>query len=291
MTYLRARVRYGFAAALCFLAMNDAVAQATDSVPRELALALLRVPGDGLRLFVGATPAQYPTAVTPRDSKLLGAAQRELSTTVVFISKHNPRDAMMSWENQLLKAGWTRPLGYSPLQRNGLLSSATPVTVPVFCSGGVYASLNASQRYDGGSTLLIQYSDSTVQSLCARARALPAADAQFVTVQDTMPLPALSPPANVTVVQYSNRTAVDHWEQHARVSGTTSAEAVIRHYASQLVSAGFAPGPLATVEATATQSFRRRLDPGFDIFASIIVLANPFDATSMNVQLSVFRRR
>jgi hypothetical protein len=290
MIRFRAVVRCHAVVAISLLALSGAGAQGTDSVPRELALALLRVPGDGLRLLVGTTPERFPAAVTPRDSKLLGAAQRELSTTVVFISRQSPQDAMIAWENQLLSAGWIRPQGYAPLQRNGLLSSATPLSVPVLCSGGVYASLNASLRYDGGSTLLVQYSDSTVQSLCTRT-SLHASDAQVVTVQDTMPLPALAPPANVTVVQYSNRAAVDQWEQHARVSGSLSAEVILRHYGSQLVKAGFAPSALAAVEGTATQSFRRKLDSGFDIFASIIVLSNPFDTTSMTVQLTVYRRR
>ena len=286
------RVVWVFASTLVALFPGRAVAQGTDTVPMELALALLRSPGDGLRLLVGKTPEQFPSQLTPASSKLLGSAQRDLSTTAVFISTLDPRDAMISWERGAARAGWTRPPGYAPVQRNGFISSNTPLGIPVFCSNGIYASLTAHVRFDGGSTLLMQYSDPSVQSLCSATRSETAANPQVVVTQDTMPVPALLPPAGLSVVQYANRETVDNWEQHARISGAKTASGVLQHYANQLTSAGFTAAAPAMSEGTATQTFRRKLpDSGFDISVSIVVLANPFDTTSMNAQLSVFRRR
>ena len=277
---------------LVTLVPGRAAAQGTDTVPMELALALLRSPGDGLRLLVGKTPEHFPSQLTPASSKLLGSAQRDLSSTAVFISTLNPRDAMISWERGAAKAGWTRPPGYSPVQRNGLISSNTPLSIPVFCSNGIYASLTAHVRFDGGSTLLMQYSDPSVQSLCNATRNETAGNAQVVVTQDTMPVPGLLPPPGVSVVRSSNRETVDNWEQHAHLSGARTSTAVLQHYANQLTSAGFSAAAPAISEGTATQTFRRRLPgSGFDVVASIVILTNPFDTTSMNAQLMVFRRR
>jgi hypothetical protein len=285
-------VRSLIAIVIVLLSTSAVQAQSADSVPRELAVALLREPGGGVRLIVGTTPERFPLALTPADSKVLGALQRELTTTVVFVSKSPLVKSQRDWERQLESAGWTRPPGYTAVATNGLVSSELTASFPVFCSSGRFASLDGTTRYDGGSTLLVQYSEPTAQSLCATSRSVDTHDTQIVVTRDSMPLPALMPPVGAVVVALPVRTTVDKWEQQASLSGTLSHKSVLEHYVQQLVKSGFAAGAPANLDATSLQTFRRTMpDSGFQLFASILVTANPFDTTEMTVQLTVFRRR
>lgn len=263
-------------------------AQSADSVPRELALALLRGPGGGVQLFVGATPERYPFELAPVSSRLLGAAQRDRQSTVVYVSTLEPETARRSWESQLTAAGWQRPRGYSPGPTAGFISSASPVVVPGFCNAGVFASLTANVRFSGGSTLIVSYTEPSMQSICS-ARSSPSP--QFSVTRDTIPLPALNPPQDLSVVGFGGATGIDFWEQQARVSGTTTVATILEHYARQLQAANWVPSDVARTDATAAQSFRKRLTDGIELFASMVVQANPFDSTATMARVTVYRQR
>lgn len=275
--------------AACVLSGN-AFAQGGDVVPRELALALLRAQGEGVRLLVGNTPDRFPFELAPANAKLLGSAQRDRVSMVVYVSKLDAPAARIAWEDQMQTAGWTRPRSYSQGPTNGLISSESPSALPSFCSKGMLATLTSSVRYEGGSTLLVTYTEPTMQSLCSVTAA--PADAQFTVAPDTIPVPALLPPPDVTVVSYNGPSSVDSWEQLGRISGALSSAKLLEHYAVQMTKAGWSASAAAVSDGAATQTYRFKLpQTGFDVVATLVIMEHPFDNTNKNARITIHRRR
>jgi hypothetical protein len=279
-----------FVATLLVVSAAPAVvcAQSADSVPRELALALLRGREEGMQLFVAKTPERFPLELAPLNARLLGALQRDRSTTVVYVSTLEPDAARRAWESQMRAAGWSTPPGYAPLPAGGFVSTTAPIAVPAFCGNGVFASLSPGIRFNGGSTLVLNYTDPTLQSMCTVAQSHP----QVAITRDTIPLPQLMPPRNVTVVGFTTGANVDFWEQRATITGAATSDSLLRHYSEQFTKAGWTAGPVATTGQTSAQTFRTKLaGNGAEVAVSLVVQTNPFDSTTSVARLAVHRRR
>lgn len=208
--------------------------EASDFVPRELAVALLDTYGASpkqVEIVVGRLPRSFPIDALPRDDvRILGGVERYGGATVAARFPEHPDTAAARMAAHLQRAGWRRAEMESGLSGGFVPRPVTPRTT--FCRANAVLSYSARANPPATGSLVhvsVGYPDAgpSCSTLAQRARAMRGRDRSL--------LPTLETPADARFVSSawgpSNR---DSQEAHVRLETSRTAAATGAHYAELL---------------------------------------------------------
>lgn len=254
--------------ALCLpLTLHAQEASRTESVPRELVLALIgfRAPEEAApEIRVGRAPPEFPSSALPPQARVLGSLIRRsslptqvgiTSSTVVIVSPEEPDSALDLMEQGLLRIGWEslsfdRPMGGFVIRE---------IRSPrVFCKGELFLNISARPRDGERGSLLHATQDSGRPGPCDREKLgpspLPPPGARMPPMP---PIPQLHVPEGATSEGGGiTGRGRDHWESSTRLQTPRSAQDLVAHYSAQLQQGGWTPVSRASGRGMATQTFR-----------------------------------
>ena len=143
----------------------------TDSVPRDLVLALLGAsnPRD-VALRVGGTADEIPPALL-RDARVLGSSASASVSTTVAVLPYSAPAALDTLETRLLAAGWLRPRSMTYEQRGFLSSPSYSGPTNQLCREHDYMNYRATQRDPWSTTVARSYRRVSGQTMCSESRA------------------------------------------------------------------------------------------------------------------------
>lgn len=221
-------------------------------LPRQLVTALLSgserlTTMPPVEYFVGTVPAGFPAALVPSAPAVaLGAVRSGGHIIVIFSDTTRRLPAIL--EQQFEEAGYKRP---APTPGSGFSGASGPYRF--FCRDSASVSVEplvGPERHMARVSYRV-----TRGRMCADFVRPPSRTG-------TLRLPALKPPTNAHVAS-SGGGAGDEVTARAVVTGEAlSAPAVLAHYASQLIDAGWKTGAPAVGARVATQFFEAVDDAG-----------------------------
>jgi hypothetical protein len=227
---------------------------APDSIPRELAMALLNASGamQLTDLRVGRLPDDFPTGVLPGTAIVLGSgiqATRGTALTLVALPIWPVAAAADTLRARLVANGWM------PAQTNGptwmQIGFVDPSDAPPsynYCRGRTMIHLQERRAEPGPSQIgLTQGGDPSV--LCVDSRPAPAG-------LDSPAIPTLLPPPGAQVSDSKLTPGSRDLTFRADLASHLDAVAVRRFYAAQLVTAGWVQVDSATSAGLATAALR-----------------------------------
>jgi hypothetical protein len=226
----------------------------TDSVPRDLVLALLGAGRRSAALRVGAPADGLPPEIVagwvPMGSVSFGP-----TSTSVFRAPYSSRVAVDTVVARFQAAGWTRPPDRGSTPRGFLSSGMMGFAAPeAFCNGNrQHSTYSAWSRVPGEAQVFIHLNAGG--GPCT----IPAGMSRFVSMLDSLPVPLLQPHPDVFVEGTgSGSSGNDGWRTEATASGSLAVGEVTRHYAEELEAQGWtAAEPAGDGTSLAIQGFRR----------------------------------
>lgn len=243
-------------------ARTAATQQPGETVPRELALALLSgygPPGDedAPQLVVGRAPEGFPQdALPPGAAAVLGAVVHARGSTVAVSAPEPPAEALASYGARLGRAGWRQGPEGGP--RRGFVPGPGPRHT-AFCRDDTFLSATAVPRSEGGSYIKLHHARNERFSPCNRARE----EGRVRSPMHEAPIPTLQAPAGAeTRGLGSSGGGMDAWEAHTRLETQLDPAGLVAHYAAQLREAGWALSGQMTGEGVVVQTARTRDERG-----------------------------
>jgi hypothetical protein len=248
----------------------------TDSVPRDLVLALLGAGRRSAALRVG-TPADGMPAAVVAGWVPMGSVSYGPTSTSVFRAPYSSRAALDSVVARFQAAGWTRPPERGMAPRGFLTSSTMGYGSPeAFCNGTrQHVTYSAWSRVPDESQVFIHLSGSGGQ--CT----VPAGMSRYLSMLDSLPIPRLAPHPDMHVEGgATSGSGSDGWGGDATAQGRLSVVEATRHYAEQLEAQGWTADELAgDGTSLAVQAFRRTFN-GKSWWATLTV-AQPTGSTNL----------
>lgn len=227
----------------------------------KLALGLLTYPSDPRvaepRLFLGKIPENLPVQISvPEKSRILGTlARSETHVEIVLESDLKPEEIASFYRTQLASQGWHEPEDMQVHRQGGFLhSSIGPYTNMTFCQESSIAGLTLSmQRMQGTATSIrLNLSLDREMNPCAqqtRDRRQMTPHQRHLRMFEM--IPPLAPPFGTRQRSGGGSSGTDEVYTTASLKTDLALDAVVKHYADQLIQGGWmqtgagADGPLA----------------------------------------------
>jgi hypothetical protein len=218
------------------------------SIPAPLVTALMDDRGSPTRASpdyaVGTLPPGYPATLVPSGPvRIVGGMTAGDQIIAVFADSTRRLSAIL--EQLFEHAGFTRP---PPSPGSGFMGGSGPYSF--FCKDSVMVSaepLSGTER----NVARVNYRRLRGRSACPTRDPAPSAG--------QLRLPELTPPAGVRVTRSNGGGGGDGVNSSAEMTGTAlSPSAVIAHYATQLVAAGWIAEAPAVSERVAAQFFETK---------------------------------
>jgi hypothetical protein len=247
------------------------------SLPAPLVAALVNDRGSPTsaspEFTVGTLPLGYPAALVPSDpARVVGGMRSGDQITAIF--SDSTRRLAATFEQLFESAGYSRP---RPSPGSGFSSASGPYSY--FCNDSAMVSvepLTGSERHFARVT----YRRVRDFSFCRRVD--PPRSAH------QLQLPALMPPAGVRVARSNGSGGVDDVASNAAMTGRAlMPSAMLAHYATQLVAAGWTAAAPAVSERVAAQFFEAKDDSGAP-WEGVLMAAG--SGTAMTISLSMHPR-
>jgi hypothetical protein len=241
----------------------------TDSVPRELVLALLGTsnPRD-VAVRVGGAADDIPSSVL-RDARVLGSSVSASQSTTVAVLPYGVTQALDSIETRLLIAGWTRPKPYNADQPGFAGSSGGSVPDNLLCASRGNVSFRGTQRDPWSTTVALTYRRATGYSTCN-----PPTPPRSPYLKD-VPMPSLDPPPKGQVQGGGLGGGSDRWNANGRIIDGIGAEDALKHYVARMKDAGWELVAEAPTPDVALATFTRTTPDGTKWFATLTVMGMP----------------
>lgn len=274
----------------------------SDSVPRELVLALLQG-SDGLR--VGEPAGDLPRALLPPNGIVLGSVEYTGTSTTLVVTMQPEHEAIAAHEERARAAGWTPPSpaamgtpygeaglrgfvpsGYGargmvavgPGAMYGMGRGTTPTTTSAPLCNGNAMLVASSSPWSGGRTLLRLQSMSAADYSPCRPRmpeGRPETLVRHVTVYDSI-IPTLQPPSRAQVQPSGSSSGMSEWGVQVRIETAMSVADLLAHYAGEMAREGWTTvGAAAVAEAAAVQQWRKVDARGRAWHATIAMTGRP----------------
>jgi hypothetical protein len=268
MTSVRS-LAFSLLGSAAFLLAAGALAQEPEeTVPRELALALLcsfSPTGDeSLDLRVGMAPDDLPSGLVPANARILGSLVRSHGSTVVAVVPEAPDEALASYRANRASEGWEPP----PMeQRGGFLP--TSVALPTgFCREGAFLSVGARPWDESGTLLRITTSRDPRRTPCD-----PEMRRLARHPEERMPIPALIAPVGAVQGGVSGSGGSDHTESSTWVESRLTAAELSAHYVAQLQREGWKIEDGLAGETLAVHRLRAHDDEGREWVGVLVATA------------------
>ncbi len=269
------------------LAAAPTGAQRSDSIPRELAEALLggfgRVGATSLR--VGTASEGFPSSLIPADARVLGSLTRMTQSTTVLVLPQPEGEVRRVMQDRLAASGFALFRSPEP-PRRGFVSSAMEgyATAGQYCRGDEGIMLTAMRREPGGTMVWLQHVSERVGGGWCRTREQLA---RGPSLYDNLPVPALTPPDGFRSEQSGSGGGGDTWSLTARLFGNGSSESVVRHYTEQLVADGWVAMERTQGNDAALQLLRREKDGQLEWSAVLLAVSPARGQGPMDVTLNL----
>jgi hypothetical protein len=264
------------------------LARAQESVPTELALALLRFGSDRpATILVGRIPEEYSADVNvPRGARVLGSLVSSRQTTIIVSGTGSTDSLRAGVERTLLARGWTR---FQPpyAARGGFVNEASE-RYPRFCKGSSN-SVNVSLAATGKGIAQARL-DFVPGGMCDTSNVVRAQHTDFAGVRQ-MEFPTLRAPAGSSGEATQECFAARRSGFGARSSTATfvrttmSPSEILAHYGAQLSAQGWKPTPSRETAAWTTRD-------STGIARTVVLSASRIEGSScFNVEMSLSTER
>lgn len=262
-------------------------AQVSDSIPRELALALLGGLGrtGAAAIVVGSAPDGFPISLVPPGATVLGGRAQNSQSTAVLAMAQPEDEARRILEERLNANGFSVFNGHEA-PRRGFVSAEFGGTTSSgnYCRGDEGMTMTVRRRERGGSIALLFRTDPQSRSGICRSRDQIARSANYF---ELLPVPALTPQDGFRSEQAGSGGGGDSWSLTARLFGNGSSEAVVRHYTAQLVADGWVATERTHASGVALQLLRRE-NAGKLEWSAVLLAVSPMAAQApMDVTLNL----
>lgn len=257
----------------------------SDSIPRELALALLTGfgPMDGTALHVSRIADGLPAAIVPAEATVLGSLGRLTQSTTILALPHPEDEARRLMQERVRASGFTPFAPAEPRQRGFVSSGVAMRPAGAYCRGDESLLLLVRGRELGRSLVWLSHSKGRVDGgLC---RVPPPSPRNFM---DDLPVPALFPPDGFRSEGGGSGGGGDAYSLTARLIGDGTSEAVVRHYTTQLVADGWSATERTSTDGAAYQLLRREKD-GTLAWSAVLLAVGPAGQGPMDVSLALRR--
>src|SRR5437763_5982309 len=261
--------------------------QQPPTIPGDLAVALLdhgesqsgnRTP----RIVVGRAPAGIPGSLTKAEGAVvLGGVEYPQSAIVVLSFTRPPNQAVLAFDNEIATHGWKPPRPpenpYSP--QGGFVSSeyfsgftGGGEAATLFCSDSGVATISYSPAPGGGTYLKVQHSRDIERSMCGRHVDF------MITRQRLLKFPTLHAPVGMTQRGGGGGSGGADAETSGRLYGPIDVADIVAHYLTELDSAGWKTGRVATSGTVSVASLETTSPDGQQwIGAFIASRVTPFE--------------
>jgi len=223
------RVGIGIALAL-LLPASAAVAQQREpaSVPLELAQALISLMSPGAATLpevrVGTLPEPLERALRlPPGARIVGSSISPHSSHGVLALPVPAEAAIQEVEEHLLRSGWAPA---ARVDRGGFLASAATEALPLCREDGASISLFAGRSGEREQYLSVFFHGNPRHSVCQQRAHRPTLPGS--------PVPSLAPPPGSLVRGSGSGGGYDRAEAYAEIQTDLVADALLRHYGTQL---------------------------------------------------------
>jgi hypothetical protein len=264
------------------LARAPLVAQrvSSDSIPRELAVALLGGTGVIDDLRVGRVPDGFPGELIPAGVMVLASVVRGTESLTILRMPMAVPAALDSSQSRLLRSGWTIAPPAAPAKPlRGFATPPEPIapgssTTRQLCHGTTRIRLTPQpQRADTTQLTISLVSGGNGAAACnAAARGYPPSI-------DNPLLPLLSAPPNSKYDDNAWTGVPTEFNTHARLTTELSAPLVARHLVSQLSAAGWTQVDSSSAGGLEARSFRFSEANGRQWIAILSILTSKEERT------------
>lgn len=210
-------------------------AQTPDSVPRELAAALVfdGVPGEQCRIHVGEAPEGF-TMAWPEGTIVLGASETANRAKVVAVVPGGNEEVRSAIESGLLSSGWSRLEPH--VAPNGFQFRPPSGPDLSFCSEDGAHRMVEIDRRDGESSMVVVHQMSAEMPY-SRCRVRPERHLHPVPFEGV--LPPLYPPEDARLTDGGGGASDRTVESRAEIRTEAGLAALMEHFARQLEEAGW----------------------------------------------------
>ena len=214
---------------------------ASDSIPRELGMAILAATGTDMAasLRIGRPTDGFPVDVLPASTIILGSNDANGIDLTVIRLRYGFAAAADSLRSTILSRGW-RPVespvsfrrGFATPQGSGRGGRGAATGPTSFCKGLEVLSFQTPLFGAAGSSVIsiIRSRNNSVPPCAAPARISPL---------DDTPMPALMPPTGATMLPGGSGGGGDEFSADARVTLASTVVDLVRHYSAQILTAGW----------------------------------------------------
>ena len=272
---MRSRTRYSLAGLALILAAATATAQvrgkaadSQESIPRELALALLNLgpgmAGGGGDILVGRAPDDTPPELIPPGYQVLGSSTQFENMVVVLAATQPPDSAISAYEAQLLKAGWAKPPAPPRPQLRGFVPAGAGQggydQPDIVCRGDSFVMYSASYRRTTGSLVKITYNRGSRYSMCRTRQDV----TTYRSPYDEAPVPVLRAPVGAVQTGGSDMSASSSngFSFSTRLSTRLTVADVVTHYDKQMREQGWTSIGDGALAFVAAHTYRKNDDQG-----------------------------
>jgi hypothetical protein len=267
--------------------------ESPESIPRELALALLNLgPGMGgsAEIRVGKAPDDIPPELIPPGLEILGSTTQFESAVIVLAAPQQPDSAVARYEAHLLAAGWTRPQVPRSSPMRGFVSADIGQTMfdrpDMACKGDAFATYAGTYRRNGGSLLKVSYNRGARYSMCKTRQDV----ATYRSPYDEAPVPLLRAPPGSMSNDGSGMSSSGNnaFTLSTRLSTRLTPGAVVAHYDKQMREQGWTSVADGSVEFLAARTYRKNDDQGRAWTGMLFSVTMP-DSSQQDVTLRLTR--
>jgi hypothetical protein len=288
--------KLGLASVLCLsiFVPGRVMAQTMNASSDETLLRqmVLRLAGAQAQILLRQLPSQLPVELPmPEQADLIGSLTSpygQQNSYIIMLDVPQSIEQVQAYYRQALQsAGWRENSGFY-FRTIGFVSSIAMPETLIFCNSAYEVQLSADRLSETPAittVYLVLNSAQTGSSVCTtRAQSSP------YRIEDSIPLPVLTPPADAQVnANVSGGGSDTEWSSKAEIVSSMDSQALATHYLRQLVQAGWTQQSSET-NGSITWSFLTLRDDQGQIWQGFLTIAGLEEANQYAASVIVLRQ-